>query len=167
MEQLILGKDEQSFTSIDNDEIRNLTRAMVCQADRHIDILTHDFDPFTYDNEDMFDAFEQFVLQSHHCKVRVILHNPQVIASRGHCLIELGKRLSSFFSFRCLPARFESYADTFLLADKIGIIHRPYPDSLKTSFHFCNAQLAKSLGNTFNQVWDEAEPHPYLSSFTI
>ncbi|WP_353573130.1 hypothetical protein [Candidatus Albibeggiatoa sp. nov. BB20] len=167
MDKLILGESEHTLTETDSEQIQQLTSAIVRQADRKIDILTQDFDPLIYDNEAMFDAFEGFVLQSHHCHVRVILQNPQWVVRRGHCLINLGKRLSSFFSFCCLPERFKSYADTFLIADNIGVIHRPYPDSLKTSFHFCDPQLAKFLGNTFTQIWDESEPHPYLSSIVI
>jgi len=140
---------------------------IVQQADRTVDILTRDFEPLIYDNEQMFEVFEDFALQNHRCRVRVILQNPQLIVRHGHCLVDLGKRLSSFFSFRCLPERFESYADTFLIADNIAVIHRPYPDSVKTSFHFSDAQLAKSLGNKFSQIWNEAEPHPYLSSIVI
>ncbi|MCV6638993.1 hypothetical protein [Candidatus Albibeggiatoa sp. nov. NOAA] len=167
MDELILGETEHTLTETDVEQIQQLTTTIVCQADRKIDILTRDFDPLTYDNDEMFEAFESFVLQNHRCHVRVILHDPQLAASRGHCLIDLGKKLSSFFSFRCLPERFKSYADTFLIADNIGVIHKPYPDSLKTNFHFSDAQLAKSLGNTFTQMWEEAEPHPYLSSIMI
>lgn len=167
MNDFTLGETEQIITCLDIEEIQQFISVMVRQTDRKIDILTHDFDPLIYNTDDMFDVFETFALQSHHSRVRVIMHNPQLIVSRGHCLIELGKRLSSFFDFRCISNRFASYPDTFLIADNIAVMHRPYPDSVKTSFHFCDAQLAKSLTNKFTDIWHESEPHPYLSNITI
>ncbi len=167
MNEFILAETEQILTCVDSEQIRELTAQMLYQADRKIDILSYDFDPLTYNNEDIFNAFEHFALQNHRNRVRIILHNPQLAVSRGHRIIELGKRLSSFFNFRCLPERFKSYTETFLIVDDIGVIHRPYPDSLKTNFHFADAQFAKSLNNTFTQIWDEAEPHPYLSSVVM
>ncbi|EDN71577.1 hypothetical protein BGS_1434 [Beggiatoa sp. SS] len=80
------------------------------------------------------------------------------MAQRGHLGLHLGQRLGSLIAFRSVAEVHKSIPDTFLIADGIGIIHRPYTDTLAASVNFKDRPKAKELGGLFEKIWQNAEP---------
>jgi hypothetical protein len=162
----ILGETDEVLICI-GEEIQQVTSAMIRQTDRHLDILSRDFDPAVYDNPECFEAFEELALRSRHSQIRILLHEPQQVAHHGHCILELGKRLRSYFHFRKPSEKYHGLTDTFMIADHLGVIHRPYPDSLKAMANFKDSVQAKQLTRLFDEIWKESEPDPYTRDFII
>ncbi len=148
------------------EEIRDMAVALIAQAERHIDIFTHNFEPQVYDHDSVRDALETLALRSRHSRVRILVRDPQEMPKRGHRIVELGKFLSSYFYFRVPTRPVPDMNHTFLIADGEGVLHRPYLDSFHAHANFSDRQGARVLYEQFAALWEEAEEHPdfrYLS----
>ena len=120
----ILGETEGEFICTTEEENQQFTVAMIKQTELHLDILSHNFDPNIYDNNECYEAIEDLALRSRHSCIRILLHNISFISQRGHSIIHLGKRLGSLMQFRSVATTYRHIADTFMIVDGIGVIHR-------------------------------------------
>lgn len=164
----VLGQTNTPFVCIGAEEHQQAVLRFLGQTNYHLDILSHYFEPRVYDNEACLEAFEDLALRSQHHSIRILLYEPQQILQRGHVILELGKRLSSFFAFR-RPQRQHRirYQKEFLLADGLGYMHRPYPDALKSEVNFSAPLEVRELSKIFEEAWTHAEHDPNLRRFII
>ncbi|OQW90654.1 MAG: hypothetical protein BWK79_19210 [Beggiatoa sp. IS2] len=163
----ILGETDEPLVCVGEEENQQVTLSMIQQTDRHLDILSRHFDPAVYDTADCYTAFEELALRSRHTRIRILLHEPRQVAQRGHRIFSLGKRLSSSFFFRKPAPRHAYLEETFLIADDVGTIHRPFQESLKTLANFNHVETAKRLSRLFNEIWEEAEVDPDMYQLVL
>lgn len=162
----ILGESHEPLVCRDADEIRAQAVAMIEQTERHLDIFTHDFEPRVYNHDDIHQALENLALKSRYSRIRILIRDPEEIARTPHRVIELGKFLVSHFAFRCPVHHHPLHNQTFLVADEIGVIHRPYADAFTAHVNYCDGPFARELSERFEEWWEEAEENPnfrYLS----
>lgn len=164
---LILGETNELLRCAGADEQFEVIVAMLAQAEREVDLLSYRFDPEVYDNEACFEAFEDLALRSRYSRIRILLHQPAEAVRGGHRVINLGRRLSSYFQFRRPAEHHRHLPQSFLIVDKIGIVQQPYQDSRRATANFCDAPGARILGDHFQRLWDEAEEDPYLRYLSL
>lgn len=152
-----LGETDSPLICIGAEENKKVTVALIQQAERTIDILSHDLEPAIYDNEVCYEAMLEFILRSRYTKVRILIHEPQKTSQRGHRLLELGMRLSSSVYMRKPALHYAHITETFLIADNIGVLHRAYTDSYKATAGFNDLVQANRLSRLFNTIWEESE----------
>ncbi|BAP55907.1 acyltransferase [Thioploca ingrica] len=160
IDRFILGETNEEFLCSGTEPNQQATIAMITQTQLHLDILSRDFDPDIYDNQDCCDAIEQLALRSRHSRIRILLHNPKKATQRGHRIIYLRRRLGSLIQFRHLAEIHQPIQETFLLADSIGFIYRPYADSLSATINFKDYPRVKELLLLFEKLWQDSEPDP-------
>ncbi|MDM8568023.1 hypothetical protein QUF50_00620 [Thiotrichales bacterium HSG1] len=158
IEQYQLGETDEDFICVSDEHNRIITVALVRQVELHLDILSRDFDPDIYDNQEFFEVIEDLALHSRHSRIRILLHNTKKVAQRGHMIFYLGKRLGSLLQFRSLAEKHQHIPDTFMLADGIGVMHRPHTDTLAASVNFKDRPKVKKLSQLFNNIWEDSEP---------
>ena len=141
--------------------------ALLRHADRQVEILTHDFEPSLYDHDACLEALEDLALRSHHSRIRILIQEPQVAALRGHRLLTLGRRLTSRIEMRRPDPEASRIADSFLIVDGLGFLHRPYADSFKADACLSEPLTARALLQRFQAYWDVAETDPYLRRLTL
>jgi|JFJP01.1.fsa_nt_gi hypothetical protein len=164
----ILGETEELLLCTDPEEHQAILHSLIRQTTRQLDILTYDFDPSFYDNEESFELFEELALNGgRHLKIRILIQEPQQVALRGHRLLKLGRRLSSVFSMRRPAETHRTFPETFLIADINGFWHRPYRDSFKAFSNFYDGINTRELHKTFEMLWNESEDDPYLRTFVL
>lgn len=162
-----LGQDEDLIVCTDAEQNTAIITAMVQQCKHQVEIFSKDLEPLIYDNESLIEALENFALANHYAKIRILVQEPRVVAQRGHGLLRVGQRLSSFFEFRRPADMHLDISETFLIADGIGFVHRPYSDSLKAHANFCDPRGAKELSNIFRRVWEAGEADNNLRSLIL
>jgi len=164
----ILGETEEFLLCTDPEEHQAILQSLVRQTTRHLDILTYDFDPAFYDNEESLEIFEELALNGgHRVQIRILIQEPQQVALKGHRLLKLGRRLSSTFVMRRPAETYRTFPETFLIADINGFWHRPYRDSFKAFSNFHDGVNARELLKTFEMLWNESEDDPYLRTFIL
>ncbi|MCP4697435.1 MAG: hypothetical protein GY862_11365 [Gammaproteobacteria bacterium] len=164
----LLGETCEALACTDAEENRQAALAMIQQTERYLDILSRDFEPAIYDNDECYDAMMELALRNtRYSRIRILIHEPGKTVMRGHRVLDLGKRLSSFFHFRQPAEEHRGIPKTFLIADEIGFLCREYTDSLKAAANFCDPMGAKELLELFQTLWNEAESHPDLRILTL
>lgn len=167
LDQYLLGETEEEFLCASEEENQQVAVAMIQQAELQLDILSRDFDPLVYDTEECRDAIEALALRSRYSQIRILLHDPQKVSRRGHLVLHLGKRLGSLMKFRRLADVHKSVADTFMIVDGIGFMHRPYVDTIAATVNFKNRPKAKELLLLFEKLWRDGEIDPNTYSMII
>ena len=154
-----LLKEDARTVDIDSSEACRLAAlSMARQAVRSIEIVSRRLDPEMYDNTDFCDALSQLVVGSRRARTRALLHHIDPVLRRGHRLVTLAHRLSSFIEIRVPAPEFHEHNSAFLIADGAGVIHRHLSDRFKASVDFNNPQLARELGRQFEDMWQTAVP---------
>jgi hypothetical protein len=165
--KFILGETDLEFICFGEEDNRQITLLMLEQAEFKIDIFSRYLDPPIYDTPECFDALESLVLHNRHALVRILVHEPKIVAQRGHFLIHLMRRLGSLIQCRGVPEQYKSTQDTFLIVDKIGIMHRPSTSSITATVNFKNHPAAKNLTALFDKIWHNSEPTPYAREIIV
>lgn len=165
--QLILGETDLEFVCFGEEDNQKIALLMLEQAEFKIDILSRYLDPPIYDTQECFDAIESLVLHNRHAVVRVLVHEPRIIAQRGHFLIHLMRRLGSLIQCRGVPEQYKSTQDTFLIVDNIGVMQRSSVNSIAATVNFKNHPAAKKLTALFDKIWHNSEPTPYTREIIV
>jgi len=154
----ILGETDEEFFCVDEESNQKIAIAMVQQTELYLDILSRYLDPDVYDNNEFCEVLEDLALRSRHSQIRILLHNTKQVSQRGHLVMHLGRRLGSLMQFRQLAEVHKSIPDTFMIADGIGVMHRPHSDTLAATVNFKDRPKVKELSKLFDKLWVEAEP---------
>jgi len=166
IEKYRLGETDQSFTCTTEAENQQIAVAMIQQTELYLDILSQDFDPEIYNNQACYEAIEKLALRSRHSCIRILLHDGKKPAQRGHQILHLAKHLSSLIQFRNLPNVYKDRTDTFMIADRIGIMHR-IDSPIIAKVNFKNWPKIKPILKDFNEMWEESEPNPEVCSYIL
>ena len=163
LEQYNVGETDEVLICHGADEAQPVAASMLHQCERQLDILTHDFEPGIYDNLDCFEALENLVLEARrHARVRILIQRPEMIAQRGHHLLNLGRKLSTYIKMRCPAEQHRHVQQSFLIVDGIATLHRPYQDTHKWAANFKDLAHVSELERNFQMLWEESEDNPYL-----
>jgi hypothetical protein len=157
LEQYQLGETNEELACIGEENNRQVTVAMIQQTEFYLDILSHYFDAEVYDNQECCDAIEALALRSRYSRIRILLHDSKRPGQQGHCVMQLAKRLGSLIQCRTMAEVHKHIQDTWLLADGIGYIHRPYADTLTATVNFKDRVTVKKLAELFDKLWLDGE----------
>jgi len=161
-EHFILKKDAQTVAIETGEECRLAALSMVRQAARDIDIVSRQLDPQMYDNREFFEAVNRLIVGSRRARVRVLLRDTNPVIKRGHRLVTLSQRLSSFVELRVPAREFDEYNAAFLIVDGIGFIHRTLSDRFEGTVNFNDPRMARELTRQFEEMWPTALPDSSL-----
>lgn len=166
-EELRLGDDSETYSVASSQEVLRASVAMISQTRRTLDIVSRHLDPLIYDTVEFTASLQRLIVDSRRASVRIIIMDSTPIIGRGHRLIDLAQRLSSYIELRN-PARVHAdYNSAFLLADGIGSIHRILADRFEGVVNFNDARAARSLKEQFEEMWPSATPDPNFRRLSI
>ena len=155
-QRFVLKEDSQSVVIGTSEACRLAALSMVGQATRGIDIVSRQLDPQMYDNREFCEAVSEMVLGSRRARVRVLIRHTDPVVKRGHRLVTLSQRLSSFIEIRVPAPEFDEYNAAFLLVDGAGVIYRTLSDTFEGSVNFNDPRGAHELGRQFEAMWQTA-----------
>jgi len=159
---LVLGETDLGFQVARADELREVLLALARQARRTLDIVTRHLDPPLLDRDDFVDAVKTVALGSKYAEIRILVLDPGPVVARGHRLIQLAQRLSSFIHVRAPSPEHKEFNEAWLVADKRAYAHRRFSDRFEATVNFNDPRLAAQLCNRFEEIWQRANPDPNL-----
>src|SRR5690606_9485968 len=142
------------------DHHRDAAVRMVRQARYAIEIVSRLLDPLVYDTPDFIDAVTKLVLNNRRARVRILVCDPLAVVRQGHRLPQLAGTLSSFFELRRLGPEHIDFNGSILVADEVGCIVRNSAERYEGTVNFHNPPLAKSLLETFAEMWGRSVLDP-------
>jgi len=157
-EALRLGDDSETYHVDSSEEVLLASVAMLSQTRRTLEIVSRHLDPLIYDTVEFSARLQRFIVGAKRASVRIIVMDSTPIIGRGHRVIDLAQRLTSYIELRNPGRQHANYNSAFLLADRIGSVHRILADRFDGVINFNDARAAKSLGEQFEEMWPLATP---------
>ncbi len=153
-----LGETAGEFAVTTRDDNRTAAALLAAQARRQVELFSHDLEPMLYDQPALVDALTQLSISSPRARIRILAKDFERAVKEGHRLVELSRRLSSFVELRKVHSDYQSFNETFFLADDYGLLHRRHAPRFEGVFS-CKAQMeVRRLRAYFDEVWDRSEP---------
>jgi len=159
---LVLGETDLEFRVERAEDLRAAMLALAQQGRRTLDLVTRHLDPPLLDREDFADAVKAVALGSKYAEIRILLLDPGPVVGRGHRLVQLAQRLSSFVQLRVPSPEHKEFNEAWLVVDKRAYAHRRFSDRFEATVNFNDPRLASQLGNRFDEIWQRATPDPNL-----
>ena len=129
--------------------------------------MSRHLDPLVYDQTDIIELIKQVALGSRQARIRIVINDIRPVLSRGHRLIDLAQRLSSFISIRIPGHSHKNFNEAMLIADNTAYIHRPFADRYEGEAELSNRGRSRGLTSRFEELWEKAETHPSLRRLRI
>jgi len=157
LDQTTLGESAGEVQLRGKEEMAWAAQRLALQAQRSVDIFTRDLDAPLYDRLEFLDALRGFALRSQYCKVRILLQELETPQRNDHRLILLYRRLPSRFEIRHVHVDHAEHPESFLIADRMGYLHRRFFNEYEGTIDFAGKRRAELLGRFFDEVWDKSE----------
>jgi len=135
-----------------------VTNHMAKQCQRSLNIISRELDPLVFDTEEFADAVKYLALRHRHSKIQIIVFEPDTIVKRGHRLLDIASRLSSFVEIRKAHYSFDAYNECMMVADATGYIHRESGERFEATANFKDLRHTKNLLTQFADMWEMATP---------
>ncbi|MEQ8662134.1 MAG: hypothetical protein RLW62_15065, partial [Gammaproteobacteria bacterium] len=158
----MLGVSDELVEITDRATLAALCVSMVAQCRRRLDIASRHLDPAVYDDEAFVAAVKAFVLGSRQARVRLFVTDSRPLVSRGHRLVELATRLSSYIELRGPAPQHKDFNEALLLADNQGYIQRRFSDRFEGQANFSDRRVTAALVERFDEMWERGTPDPYF-----
>jgi hypothetical protein len=148
-------------------EARGAALSMVRQSGRTLEIMSRDLDFPIFDDVEFAEVVRELALKSPRAQVRMLVRDTQPIVARGHRLVDLAKRLTSFVEIRVPAEEHARYNSAFLIADGRGVVYRRLADRFDGIVNFNDPRLARNLADQFEEMWRVARPDPAIRDLHI
>lgn len=158
----VLGGSDREFEVDRVEPLREVALELAAQARRTLDIVTRQLDPPLFDREDFVEAVKRLALSSRRAEIRVLLLDPATVATRGHRLVHLAQRLTTFIQLRVPPAEYREFNEAWIVADGAGYAYRRFSDRYEATVNFHDPRQSLRLTNRFDEIWQRANPDPNL-----
>lgn len=163
----VLGETRTLIKLSGSADHRELAIQMAAQCRRGMDIVSRHLDPAVYDDQVFVTAVKALVLKHTRSRVRILVLNTAPVVQRGHRLLELAIRLSSFIELRTPAPEHREFNEAILVADQLGFMYRPLSDRYAGSASFCDRKTARGLTQRFDELWQYAVPDPNLRRLLV
>jgi len=166
-DEYVLGETDEEITLDTSDHSRAISIHMINGCRRNLDIVSRDLDPCIYDTTEMIDAIKKLALRSRLSRIRVLILQPETLRSRGHRLLDLSERLSSFIEIRKTGEQHHSFNKALLLIDECGYINRPHSDRFEGRANFYDRKTVSELKDEFELLWEHGKREPNFRRLSL
>lgn len=155
LDQYRLGESGELVRVTRREECRELALALARQATSKLCIFSNELDAALYNSRLFVEAARDIIAsaENSHGEIRILVHDVSKPLSRGHQLLDLGRRLSSRIQLRKMP---QPIHHAFLIADNVGVLDQRRAERYEATASFNNPGWARDLQNYFDQVWQHS-----------
>ena len=140
---------------------------LAAHARREVLIYSQDLDPRYFDRPELLEALSRFARRHGNARVGVLVHDTRRMIRDGHGLLELARRLSSSMAIRIVHPEMQDRDDTFVLADRTGMVGIPRSSAPAGFTNLNDAPLTRQYANLWNRLNDRSVTDPNLRQMSI
>ena len=167
IEDYRLGETDRLLQFETRTENSLVANHMANQCQRSLNIISRALDPVVFGTEAFADAVKYLALRHRRAKIQIIVFETDIIVKRGHRLLELSGKLSSFIGLRKAHYSFNAYNECLMIADTTGYIHRQNGSRYEGTSNFSDRRQTSSLLKQFENMWELATPDPDLRKMIL
>lgn len=149
-----LGETDQLIEVDSRDDLRQLILAMAQQAQHRILIFSHDLDKSIFDTEELYEAIKNLAIKSHRTHIHILVHDAKPMATEGHRLLNLTRRISSHMSIKITAKEHHDVYENFIIFDDDAYILRENPARFTAIGNFYAPLKARQLYEQFLEMWE-------------
>lgn len=152
-----LGETRTLFNVSMLDENLNVVQHLLEGAQHSVDIFTATLDHRLFDQESIIEALRQLAVNNGRAQIRILIREPQNIISRGHRILELQRRLTSYISLRQTHQHYAQTGRMFVIADQCGYLYKESDERYEGLASFYDPALCREWLNQFNEAWEHSQ----------
>ena len=150
-----IGDDSGDLGFASSEDNRLALQAVLERAQRSVEIYSGNLEPRVFDNMAVLDALKRLAIKHRASAVRILLHDPELAIKYGHRIIELGRSLSSSFSFKRTHPEYIG-AQAFVIADRRAMLFKQYSDRHEGYLNFNAPRAADDRLRFFDEAWEHS-----------
>lgn len=154
----VLGETAGTIAFADSVALAALSLELARQCRRQLDIVSRHLDPAVYDSDDFAEAVKVLALSHRQARIRLFVVDSRPLVSRGHRLLTLAERLSSYVEIRVPSPQHKDFNEAMLVADGRGYTHRRLADRFDGVADFNAPRLAAALVERIDELWERGRP---------
>jgi len=162
-----LGRDHEPIEVDTNVAVSGACLALFDKAAREIAIMSRDLDPLVFDNSETSMSLRQFLLGSRRARLRILVQDSESVARKGHRLVELSQRLTSFTEIRVPAPEYKNHNTAFVVVDGTGVVYRGLANRFEATVSFNDRNLARELLRQFDEMWQTSVSAPSLRRMSL
>ena len=136
-------------------------------ARRYLRIYSATLDREVFDKSEMATAITALVRRGRNSEVRILVNDAKPMASQGHQLLSLARRLSSTVTIRVLEEHPDLPDACFVLRDTDGTVYKPDERGRPGFYEPDSRASAKRLIEQFDALWRWGEADPRLRQLSL
>lgn len=129
---------------------------LCASAQRDIRILSPDLDHEVFDSEDLRLAISSLARRSRHTNVRILVSDTRALVARGHCLLELARRIPSLVHIQVLSEHPQLNDDVMVIRDLNGVLFKPGDSEHQGHYEPDSKATTTAYAERFDELWDHS-----------
>lgn len=167
IDELELGKTPEPFTLDEREDHRVVTARLVRQTRRTLEICSRSLDPVIFEDDEFLSGVKDVATSGRFARVRIVVLDSEPVFRRGHRLVELAQRLSSYISVRIPGPTHRSFNQAFVIGDERGYVHQKLSDRFEAVADFADMPYAEELLREFDKMWESSDIDPNFNRLAL
>ena len=163
----VLGETHHRHKIEDSMDFKESIRYMIPQVKRYVKIFSPTLERELYDTDCFRDLISSFCRQSRLSDVRILVQESDDIIRYGHRLTALAKVLPSKISIKLLGNGDVFSSESYILADRHGIVFRSNFESMEGYCNFNAKNEVQNYSEDFDRKWQLAKFDPNFRALTL
>lgn len=148
-----------SYTLLTSEaEYRQACDTILARTEREILIFDRDLAALQLEETPRLEALSRFIQMGSLCRIRVVVHDPELLARQSTRLMQLLVRFSHRVDLRQSPDNLRHLADTHMLADKEHGVRRFHVDQPRGALILDDPASVNPWRQRFEELWNLSHP---------
>jgi hypothetical protein len=144
-----------------------LALALAVSALRHICIMSPRLDHAVFDNAELAAALSALVRKSRQTSVRILIADSRALATRGHRLLNLARRLPSSVHIQKLAEHPDWNGETVVIRDLDGVLYKPGGSDHEGFYEPASRASTRRHLELFEELWRHSAQDVELRTLSI
>ncbi|MEM7292143.1 MAG: hypothetical protein AAF420_01950 [Pseudomonadota bacterium] len=126
------------------------------QSRRLVQLFSPTLTHALYNDARFIEALSKSIRENRRKRVQILLSNPSPSISRGHRMVALAEKLSSYIEIRRTHKDFQNISNEYLLADKRAYLFRPNAERYTCDVCYNDPLTTDSYYKRFLEIWESS-----------
>jgi len=136
-------------------------------ADRVIQLYTHNLDPRVLNNREIEKALINFVKKSRASKLQILIYDEELMRGIDHRLVSVAQKFTSTIQIKVVPRDYHENPFGFYVVDSRTMIYRSNVERYEAEKFKMPDFFIKDKTKLFETIWQASAPASFLRALHI
>ncbi|MCF6194211.1 MAG: hypothetical protein L3J46_07755 [Kangiellaceae bacterium] len=148
-------------------QFKHETLDIFLNADRAIQLFTHNLDPRVLNNREIEKALIDFVKKSRASKLQILIYQEELMRGTDHRLVSLAQQFTSTIQIRIVPRDYHENLFGFYIVDNRTMIYRSNVERYEAEKLRMPDFFIKEKSKLFETTWQSSSPASFLRALYL